>query len=708
MALGFGKVRVRLRVGIAVMFLSVMLPLTGLMTGILYRQNSQLAVQLAESAMEGASSDVVAGVRSLLGPMARVVELSADFGKEERGSLRRIEGLRPLVEELEKFTDLNALYFGFARDGAFYEAIRVPPPGSGLGLVGRHPPEKARYALRIIDDIDGERVDSWIYITKWGQVVGVERAPDVRYDPRTRPWYATALASKEVATSSLYVFNSIGRPGLTLSRQMSTDDGAVIAVFGADISTETLSNFLAERKVSANSVVFILDEEQRLIGHPDAERTLVQKDGKLEITKAVDFSDPVLADAVRRRNAGAGDRFSAVLGPKGERYLVSFTQFPDDFGKKWTIGVIAAERDFTGPLRHASVLILAIGSLFLVLASMAVVAVSRLLTRPIQTLTTETGRIRSLDLDGEITVRSAVVEIQTLAEALAAMKAALRSFAAYVPKSVVKGIIESGVGTEVGGERRQVTILFSDITGFTRISENVPPEAVLGQLSSYFEGLSRAVASHHGTVDKFIGDSVMAIWNAPLIDADHMANACRAMLACCAATHAFNEDLAARNLPILPTRFGLHTGTVVIGNVGCADRMQYTALGSPVNLASRVENMNKRFFTEMLVTGPVEEVVRGQFLFRPLGLVVATGTTAPVQLFELLGEVGQEAPAKLAPWLEAFAPFQKGDWDQAVVTLQAFLEAFPGDQPARLLRDRALANAAAPDKAEAALYFRDK
>jgi adenylate cyclase len=136
--------------------------------------------------------------------------------------------------------------------------------------------------------------------------------------------------------------------------------------------------------------------------------------------------------------------------------------------------------------------------------------------------------------------------------------------------------------------------------------------------------------------------------------------------------------------------------------------MQYTALGSPVNLASRVENMNKRFFTEMLVTGPVEEVVRGQFLFRPLGLVVATGTTAPVQLFELLVEVGQEAPAKLAPWLEAFAPFQKGDWDQAVVTLQAFLEAFPGDQPARLLRDRALANAAAPDKAEAALYFRDK
>ena len=177
MAVGNGFFRVRLRVGIAVMFLCVMLPLTAVMTGVLYRQNSQLAVQLAESAMDGATNDVLAGVSSLLGPMARVVDLSVAFGKAERDGIRRADGLRPLVDELDQFPELYALFFGFARDGAFYEVIRVPPPESGTTLKDRHPPANARYALRMIDSVDGERVDSWIYVAKWGEVVGVERAP---------------------------------------------------------------------------------------------------------------------------------------------------------------------------------------------------------------------------------------------------------------------------------------------------------------------------------------------------------------------------------------------------------------------------------------------------------------------------------------------------------------------------------------------------
>ncbi len=713
--MGSSVFRVRLRVGIAVMFLSVMLPLTGLMTAVLYRQNSQLAVQLAETAMSSATNDVVAGVRSLLGPMARVVDLSVAFGKAEGESLRRLDGLRPLVDELDKFTDLYALYFGFGRDGAFYEVIRVPPPGQGDGLKGRHPPPEARYVLRIIDTVDGERVDSWIYIAKWGEVVGVERPPKAVYDPRQRPWYKTALATREIATSGLYVFSSIGRPGLTLSRQLATDDGAVIGVFGADLSTETLSRVLAEHRVGGSGVVFILDEEQRLLGHPQPERTLVQEGGQVQIVKAVDFSDPVLADAVRKRAAGAGDRFRAPLGPDGEEYMVSFTHFPEDFGKDWTIGVIAAERDFVGPLRRASAMIVLIGSVFLILASIAVVWVSRLLTQPIQALTAETDRIRNLDLTSEVKVRSSVVEVQTLAEALGTMKTALRSFGAYVPKGVLKGIIETGIGTEVGGERRQLTILFTDIKDFTGISENMVPEDLLHHLSVYLEGLSAVVGAHNGAVDKFIGDAVMALWNAPQLDPDHVANACRAMLAGRATIRRLNIELVANNYPPMPTRFGLHTGMVVVGNVGCADRMQYTALGAAVNLASRVESLNKRFGTEMLVTGAVEDVVRDRFVFRPLGPVVASGTTVPVLLFELVGAVGDvphaASPAELADvaiWREAFSAYVDGDWATAAEGFRAYLIRHPDDAAGRLLLDRTQVNAADPDRAEFAIHFTEK
>lgn len=697
------------------MFLGIMLPLTGAMTAMLYRQNSHLAVQMAEDAMDNATADVVSGMAALVGPIARVVDMSVVFGKAERDVIRHIDGLRPMVDQMDKFPDIYALFFGFARDGAFYEVIRVPPPGAKTRLRDRNPPAEAKYALRIVDSVDGEWVDSWIYIAAWGKVVGVERAPEAKYDPRNRPWYKAALATKDVATSSIHVFSSIGLPGLTLSKQLSTDDGELIAVFGADLSVETLSRSLEGHRVGGNGVVFILDENQRLLGHPEPTRTLIQDGGHVDILKAEDFPDPVLAGAVKTRNGGKGDRFRFSPEGSADDYMVSFSRFPEKFGKDWTIGVIAAERDFVGPLRRASALIVAIGFGFLLLAAAAVVAASRLLTQPIRTLTEETERIRNLDLGGDITVRSAVIEIQTLSQALGTMKTALRSFGAYVPKGVLRSIIQSGTGIEVGGERRELTMLFTDVKGFTQTSEGMVPEDVLHHLSVYLEGMSAAITMHNGTIDKFIGDAVMALWNAPQLDPDHAVHGCRAMLACRAAVEQLNAELKANNYPPMPTRFGLHTGVTVVGNVGCNDRMQYTALGSAVNLASRVESLNKHFGTEMLVTGAVEERVRGQFTLRPLGLVVASGTSIPIPMFELVGGIpgmphaaAPEQLARLEAWNHAYAAYAAEDWEEAARRLRAFMDDNPMDIPTTLLLERAELNAADPAQAEAALHFLEK
>jgi len=693
--------------GIAVIFLSVMLPLTAMMTAVLYRQNSLLANDLAQAAMDGTTRDVVSGVRNLLGPMARVVNLSATFGKVEGENLRRVESLRPLIDTLEAFPDLYAMYFALAKDGAFYEVIRLPPPGSP-GLVGRRPPPEARFALRIIDTIEDETVDSWIYIAKWGEVVGVERAPKVTYNPRSRPWYSAATKAKGVATSSIYVFSSVGQPGMTLSQQLATDDGEIIGVFGADLLTDTLSRFLAERAVGKDGLVFILDEEGRLLGYPHPERALVQHGGVVEIAKADEVSDKEVGDAVRLRDGGAGNRFRAPLGETGKSYLVSFTRFPEDFGKNWTIGVIAAEDEFAGPLRQASMIILMIGTLFLVMASVAVAWASRLLTRPIQALTEETVRIKALDLSGDVTTRSSVIEIHTLATALGTMKTALRSFATYVPKDLVHQIIDSGAATSIGGERRQLSILFTDLQGFTQTSEFMVPEDVALRLSIYFEGMSEAIIARRGTVDKFIGDAIMAFWNAPALDDDHVANACHAVLACRAVSEELSRDLAANRFPPMPTRFGLHTGPVVVGNVGCSDRMQYTALGAAVNLASRIEGINKAFGTAALVTGAVEEAVRGRFLFRPLGLVAPFGMSVPVSLFELVGalEDGAPYPANEAErelcrsWAEAFALYVAQDWAGAARSLRRHLAAHDGDSVAPIFLARCADYAVEPPPAD--------
>ena len=685
------KPRIRLRLGIAVVFLSVMLPLTIGMTGILYLQNSRLATEQAQTAMNGATHDVVQGMRTLLGSMARVVNLSVTYGKSQGEAIRRVESMRFLVDIMESSPDLYALFFAFQGDGAFYEVFHLPAPEVGR-LIDRHPPADAKFALRIIETTEGDRADNWIYFSKWGEVLGVERAPKAVYDPRPREWYKSAVQTKGIATSSVHILSSLGLPGLTLSQKITTDDGEVVGVFAADMLTETLSRFLASHSVGKNGRVFLLDEDGRMLGYPDWKKSMVIQGNTLEISKAENMDDPIVAGAVKKRAQGLGDNFRAELGADGEPYLVSFTAFPEDFGKNWTIGVVAAEREFIGPLRTASVRILEIEIIFLILTGAGIAWGARLLTQPIQILTDETNRIRALDLTGTINVPSQVIEIHTLAEALQSMKAALSCFAAYVPKDLVRQIIDLGSAGGIGGERRQLSILFTDLKGFTATSEFMSPEDVAFRLSIYFEEMSAAILGTHGTIDKFIGDAIMAFWNAPTLDPDHVANACRAVLACRAISEQMSEDFAANNFAPMPTRFGLHLGQAVVGNVGSSDRMQYTALGAAVNLASRIEGINKMYGTSALVTGEVEQEVRGRFLFRNLGLVAPSGVSQPVALFELIACLEEGAPSVASPetldriglWEHAFQLHQNRDWQAALQAFADFTERFPEDGPGKM------------------------
>jgi len=689
--------RIRLRVGIAVMFLLVMLPLTGGMVGALYRQNSTLAYDMAEAAMDRATRDIVDNVSSMLGPIARTVDMTVAFGKAEREGLRRPESMRPLLEALEQLPNLYSLYYGLERDGAFFQVVRLNSAMQNFGPNGNRPPAEARYALRLLDDSSGEMKDSYFYLAKWGDVVGVERGP-VHYDPRQRPWYEAALKGPGVATSGVYIFSGTGRPGLTLSRQMTSDDGERLGTVGADLSIEALSTFLDERRIGKSGQVFILDEEGRLIGYPKPEMVVVQEGDKVTVVKGEAVADPVVAEAVRKYHAGAGSRFKAEMGGQGEVYMVSFTPFPESFGKNWTIGAIAAESDFVGPLRRASLIILLIGCGFIILATIAVVVLSRLLTRPIHALIAETDRIRDFNLEGEIHIRSGVTEIDALAQAVGAMKTALRSFSAYVPKVLVRNIIASGVGTEIGGERRPLSVLFTVIRSVAETTESMVPEDVLAHLSEYLEAMSRTIHGHGGTVDKFMGDAVMALWNAPSLGFDHVAHACHAMLACRSVSVALDAGFSERGYSPFPTRFGLHTGTAVVGNVGSSDRMQYTALGAMVNLASRVEGLNKRYGTQLLVTGAVEEAVRDKFLFRPVEVVVPYGMTVPVPLFELVADLRPGATFAPGPgdiqryllWGEGFALYQGQDWSRAVEVFTQYLNAYPGDGAAELLLGRSI------------------
>ena len=185
-------------------------------------------------------------------------------------------------------------------------------------------------------------------------------------------------------------------------------------------------------------------------------------------------------------------------------------------------------------------------------------------------------------------------------------------FGRYVPKALVREIVQSGTPPELGGRRQEITVLFTDIAGFTRIAEDTEPEDLMLRTSEYFEALGAVLSQHHGVVDKYIGDAIMALWNAPSRDEDHVAHACAAVLACRDAGRGLAESWTQRGIPAFGTRFGLHCGEAVVGNVGGADRINFTAVGGTINLASRLEALNKLYGTEVLVSGAVAERAGGR------------------------------------------------------------------------------------------------
>jgi len=253
------------------------------------------------------------------------------------------------------------------------------------------------------------------------------------------------------------------------------------------------------------------------------------------------------------------------------------------------------------------------------------------------------------------------------------------------------------------------------LAGFSQISETLPPEEVVERLSRYFDALAKPIHRESGVIDKFIGDAIMALWNAPTPDPDHVASACRAVIGCRKAGEKLNVGFARAGIAAMNTRFGLHTDFAVVGNVGSFNRMQFTALGAMVNLASRVEGMNKQFGSEILVTDTVHQAVADRFLFRAFGRVVAAGTTLPIPVFELVdildGEAGDTPEqARCRLWAQAFEEFAGRRWTAAVEGFQAFVAAHPDDAAARLFLARSEAFVAVPpsDDWDGALHFDKK
>ena len=210
-----------------------------------------------------------------------------------------------------------------------------------------------------------------------------------------------------------------------------------------------------------------------------------------------------------------------------------------------------------------------------------------------------------------------------------------RLFGQYVSRDVYDQLVANPDLARLGGQRREMTVLFSDIRGFTTVSEKGQPEEIVAILNEYFTRMVEIVFAHKGTLDKFVGDMVMALFGAPLDDPRHAEHAVDAALEMIRELNRLNEKWAAEGRPALDIGIGISTGPMIAGNIGSEAIMSYTVIGDSVNLGARLESLNKEYGTRIIISQATREALPGRYHFRPLGDVVVKGKTRPVAIFEV-------------------------------------------------------------------------
>ena len=634
---------------------------------------------LEQSSADGRVADLEKAVEQFLTHGLRVViyvgQTLADSPNfaAHGGSIDAEERRRQLVALLGRHPAVAAAFVGYA-NGHFVYAGR---PGS-FSPTERTDFDKAEQNSIVMRVVDGEgpaRRERW-----WLQSPDGRRGPEhiqpTDYDPTTRPWYVDAEKARVPVLTAPYHFAWSAHAGISAGIPLAGGDG----VIGFDYTLETLSRLISTYKITPNAII--------MVGHGDGVVD-VESEGCVATMPDCLPGDREVRTVLKRvihEAVAQNHRIDHRVLVGSQLYRVIVGRVPEVLGQRFVVGTAVPVAELAANsrtlLERASIAAgIAVG-----IAVLGALLASLLVSRSIGRIAAKTERIRNLDFADRVPVQSRISEIVRLSDAVERMREGLEVFGRHVSKDLVHQIMRSPESTGVGGTRREVTVMFTDIEGFSLLSETMEPELLTSRLSRYFEVLGAAISANRGMIDKYIGDSIMAFWNAPEPDEDHIANACRAALQAAAAGRRLSAKWRRLGRPGFRTRFGLHTGPAVVGNVGAHERINYTLVGAVANQASRLEGMNKVYGTEVLVSGEVAGATADRFVWRHIDRTVAVGTTEIHDIYEPLGEI-DSAPDHaefVAHWAAGRAAYAEGRFEAAIASFEAVARIRPGDGPSRV------------------------
>ncbi|RYF78601.1 MAG: adenylate/guanylate cyclase domain-containing protein, partial [Comamonadaceae bacterium] len=521
------------------------------------------------------------------------------------------------------------------------DSLYVADDRGHMLLVGRKPAPVVRH----IAHQDGVTNETWDYKPAFDNPDADAQARfatqstatfRTQYNPQARPWYRQALAAQQPIWTEPYVYTNPPDLGITYAvpNRRHADDTA-LRISAGDVTLGRLGDFVRQFSRAGYGDSALLTASHQVLARSDMQE---------QPSMLAEPLGGVLGTIHLHLRAGNLSAREAALPAfrldvEGVRYLVRLSQIP---ATQWELISWVPEEELMGDLRRALLWTLGLVAAFLALILIYSLRLAQRVTHPVEQLSGIARQIGRLELDGLPRVNSRVLELQHLDQALDDSARGLKAFRRFVPVDVVRQLLAEGRTLEPSGEPREITVMFTDIHGFTALAESTAPAVLVDQLTQYFNAASDVITRHGGTIDKFMGDGIMVLWGAPTELPDAALQASRAALALLQALDTLNADWAARGLAGFDTRIGIHTGPVIAGVLGAHDRLAYTAVGDTVNVASRIEGINRDLGTRVLVSDTTAQALAGRLPTRRIEAVELRGRQRPLMVYELLPTAAQD------------------------------------------------------------------
>ncbi|WP_315834977.1 adenylate/guanylate cyclase domain-containing protein [Bradyrhizobium prioriisuperbiae] len=493
------------------------------------------------------------------------------------------------------------------------------------------------------------------------------RSEETTYAVADQQWFKDAIKSDEAHWFNLTTHPVGERLAVAFAGPIDVHQQrkGVLAII---VELTRVSQFLSQLTVGKSAGAFILDRSGGVIAAPDPnadELNALKSDHPLlpvavaAIRETGAAYDPEQGQPYRARIALARGAFEVVLTP---------ISFPG-----WSLVTVVPESEFLGPVQATiRKLLIGLAALIVVAGLLSAWLAQRLVAAPLIKVVNEIKHVERFDLHKVVRHPSQLIEIENLSGAIADMALGLSAFRKYIPADLVKRLVSDGTQARLGGSVRPMTVMFIDMAGFTGMSERLG-DRIIPLLSRYFEAVTLAIQAHDGTIDKFIGDAVMAFWGAPRMTSDHAVACCRAALACRQAVR--DSGLTNDTGAPLHIRIGINSGDMLVGNIGSEARLNYTVIGDAVNIASRLESTNKVYGSGIIIGPQTRRLAGDEIIVRELDRLAVYGRAGELEIYELLGMSADHAgvPGWVEDYERGLASYRARDFSGAIACFRTAL-----------------------------------